>query len=150
MYEPSQVNLGLGIIGDDRGLRFQRQLTFAYVVRWIKAQNLDDYTKKELIKRASKYPHNALAQFGNSIEHQVVEIQREKAEKERLKEERYEKENIEKGGENKQEESSQESLQATGDEKCGGHAASSQNCDEDCGGRSDVHPEISDDGSSLL
>jgi CRISPR/Cas system CSM-associated protein Csm4 (group 5 of RAMP superfamily) len=156
MYEPSQFQFGLGIIGDFRErLAFQRQLTLPFVIRWIKAQNFDDYTKKQLIKRASKYPHNALEQFGDTIELQIVEIQKERVEKERLKRQRNE-EADKKGHHQEPQVPQQEGDQKEGQRNSetqasfAGSDRSSESAGEDCAPRSEPDSPVSDSGSGVL
>jgi hypothetical protein len=101
MLEASNFNFGLSIIGDERSKkRFVKALTLQQVIKWIKVQNWDEYTKKQLIKRASKYPHNALEHFGNNIDRQVIDIHKERQAKEKEKNERRTKKEGENNDEN--------------------------------------------------
>ena len=63
MNEPSSINVSVNIPGKTGSSKLQRQLTLEIITDWIKIQGFDDYTTKELIKLAERYPTQALHSF---------------------------------------------------------------------------------------
>jgi response regulator of citrate/malate metabolism len=56
-------------------------VTLKRVIEWIEEQEYDDYTKNELIKTISAYPHSILHRYKFLIKNQLPRIQRERNKK---------------------------------------------------------------------
>jgi hypothetical protein len=94
---PENLNFNLSVAGsgkDHMGRQrkpFERPILLHHLVNWINSQNWDDYTKKELIKRASNYPHGGLQYFAEKIDIQAVDIANSRQEKTLKKESKNER-----------------------------------------------------------
>lgn len=80
----NQVNLGLTIFGDTSQRKgvVRPQLTLDRVIRWIKSQELDEYTTQGLIELASKYPTHALPMFRRNFAVMLSRVRAKKAKEE--------------------------------------------------------------------
>ncbi|MCK9458323.1 MAG: hypothetical protein M0R80_01615 [Proteobacteria bacterium] len=94
---PEAFNAQVGAIGsgkDNKGRvrpRFEKRITFKMLTDWINEQNYDEYTKRELIKKASAYPYNAMKYFADNINQQVIKVREER---EKLRKEKDERERM--------------------------------------------------------
>ncbi len=70
-----RMNLNFGIPGDKKNKPVWVPLTLAEVTEWLKTRPYPEDVKAELIKRASRYPGNALRDFVTNISAQVAGIQ---------------------------------------------------------------------------
>jgi hypothetical protein len=97
---PEAFKAGISAIGSDRDfrdrpkLRFEKRITLEILTNWINQQNYDDYTKKELIKRASAYPYTGFKNFADNINTHVRKIREERT---RLRKEKDEREKMSAG-----------------------------------------------------
>jgi hypothetical protein len=53
-------------------------ITLRDVIQWIEEQEYDEYTKKELIKTVSAYPHGILHRYKFLVKSQLSRIQKQK------------------------------------------------------------------------
>ena len=92
---PEAFNAQVGAIGggkDNKGRvrpRFEKRVTLKILTDWINEQNYDEYTKRELIKKASSYPYNSFRYFADNINQQIIAIREER---DKLRKERDERE----------------------------------------------------------
>jgi hypothetical protein len=93
---PESFNVGVGA-GHGHGRnpkkdktrkRFEKRITLKMLLDWIEQQNYDDYTKQELLKRASAYPYGGYKYFAETITQQIISIREER---DKLRKERNER-----------------------------------------------------------
>jgi hypothetical protein len=95
---PEKFNMGSSVPGANKDHRdrpkkpFVKPLNLNMLVNWINKQNWDEYTKKELIRKASLYPQSSLRHFVENVNRQVIKISEEKEKKRKEKNERKESE----------------------------------------------------------
>jgi hypothetical protein len=91
---PEKFNMGAAVPGANKDHRdrpkkpFIKPLTLNMLVNWINKQNWDEYTKKELVRKASFYPQSSLRHFADNVNKQVIKISEEKEKKRKEKNER--------------------------------------------------------------
>jgi len=87
---PENFKMGTNAVGEKKSKkRFEKPLTLKTLTNWIRQQGWDEYTKKELIKKASAYPYNSLRYFADQVNAQVIKINEERT---KLREEKDERE----------------------------------------------------------
>lgn len=73
-------------LGRISGLGVPRQITANKLKNWVNNSGLDDYTKKELIKKIESYPANTSHHFYKNINEHIRRIHAEKRRIEKDKE----------------------------------------------------------------
>lgn len=84
MSEASRMNFKISIPGDrPQGIMKHRMRppTMGEVINWIRGQNYTPELEEELIKKAKKYPLNAMWRFREKLHQHIAAIQRQKIKK---------------------------------------------------------------------
>ena len=77
---PETFKMGVVVPGSNKDHRsrskkpFVKPLNLKELIGWIKKQNWDEYTKQELIRKASAYPCSGIKHFAENINLQVIKI----------------------------------------------------------------------------
>lgn len=87
----NRMNFQIGAFAEEgkQPTRLRRLLTLDQLIKWIKAQEMDEYTTNGLIELASNYPTHALPSFRKNIQVMInrVRTQRQREQQGEVNEE---------------------------------------------------------------